>query len=50
MKCSLYPTSGYKGWTASSIGEKKRHNPRLAGKTEAEYVAIMQTSIRPTPR
>jgi hypothetical protein len=46
----LYPTSGYTGWTASSIGEEKRHNPRLAGKTEAECVAIMQTSIRPTPR
>lgn len=38
----VYPGHDYKGWTASSIGEEKRHNPRLAGKTEAEYVAIMR--------
>lgn len=37
----VYPAHDYKGWTASSVGEEKRHNPRLAGKSRAEYVAIM---------
>jgi len=46
----LYPAHDYKGWTASSIGEEKRHNPRLAGKTEAEYVAIMQNLKLPNPQ
>jgi sulfur dioxygenase len=47
---TLYPGHDYKGWTASSIGEEKRHNPRLAGKTEAEYVAIMQNLRLPNPK
>ncbi|HEU0197723.1 MAG TPA: MBL fold metallo-hydrolase, partial [Nevskiaceae bacterium] len=37
----VYPAHDYKGWTASSIGEEKRHNPRLAGKTREEYTALM---------
>lgn len=37
----VYPAHDYKGWTVSSIYEEKRYNPRLAGKTEAEYVALM---------
>lgn len=45
----LYPAHDYRGWTASTIGEEKRHNPRLAGKTEAEYVAIMQALKLPNP-
>lgn len=47
---TLYPAHDYKGWTASSIGEERRHNPRLAGKTEAEYVAIMQSLNLPNPK
>lgn len=39
----VYPAHDYKGWTASSIGEERRHNPRIAGRTEREYVEIMQT-------
>lgn len=46
----LYPAHDYKGWTASSIGEEKRHNPRLAGKSEAEYVAIMRSLKLPSPK
>lgn len=45
----LYPAHDYRGWTASTIGEEKRCNPRLAGKTEAEYVAIMQALKLPRP-
>lgn len=40
----------YKGWMTSSIGEEKRHNPRLAGKTEAEYVDIMRNLNLPNPK
>jgi hypothetical protein len=32
------------------IVEEKRHNPRLAGKSEAEYVAILQSSNLPDPK
>jgi glyoxylase-like metal-dependent hydrolase (beta-lactamase superfamily II) len=47
---TVYPAHDYKGWNASSIGEEKRHNPRLAGKTEAEYVALMRELKLPNPR
>ena len=46
----LWPAHDYKGWTASSIGEEKAHNPRLAGKTEAEYVEIMRNLNLPDPK
>lgn len=46
----LYPAHDYKGWTASSIGEEKRCNPRLAGKSEADYVAIMEGLHLPDPK
>jgi glyoxylase-like metal-dependent hydrolase (beta-lactamase superfamily II) len=37
----VYPGHDYKGQTVSTIGEEKRHNPRLAGKSEEQFVAIM---------
>ena len=46
----LYPAHDYKGWTASSIGEEKRCNPRLAGKSEGDYVAIMEGLHLPNPK
>lgn len=45
----VWPAHDYKGWTTSSIGEEKRHNPRLAGKTQAEYVDIMNRLDLPDP-
>ncbi len=39
----IYAAHDYKGWTVSSIAEEKQHIPRIAGKTEAEYVAIMNS-------
>jgi glyoxylase-like metal-dependent hydrolase (beta-lactamase superfamily II) len=39
----VYPAHDYKGWTVSTIGEEKRHNPRLQVNSEAEYVALMQS-------
>jgi glyoxylase-like metal-dependent hydrolase (beta-lactamase superfamily II) len=37
----VYPGHDYKGQTVSTIGEERRYNPRLAGKSEDEFVAIM---------
>ena len=40
--CLIYPGHDYKGRTASSVGEEKRHNPRLGGgKSEEQFVEIM---------
>tara|TARA_R110000787_G_scaffold123580_8_gene234645 strand:- start:9594 stop:10289 length:696 start_codon:yes stop_codon:yes gene_type:complete len=47
---TVYPCHDYKGWTSSSIGEEMRANPRLAGKTEAEYVEIMNNLNLPDPK
>ena len=39
----VYPGHDYKGHTVSTVAEERAHNPRLGGgKTEAEFVAIMQ--------
>lgn len=45
----VYAAHDYKGWTVSTIGEEKRFNPRLAGRTEDEYVAIMAALKLPRP-
>lgn len=38
----VYPAHDYKGMWSSTIGEEKRHNPRLGGgKTLEEFVVIM---------
>ncbi|NMM03223.1 MBL fold metallo-hydrolase [Paraburkholderia sp. RP-4-7] len=47
---TLYPGHDYKGRTSSSIGDEKRLNPRLAGKSRAEYVEIMNNLNLPNPR
>lgn len=46
----VYPAHDYKGWTVSSIGEEKRYNPRLAGKSRAEYAQIMRSLNLPDPK
>ncbi|MFZ5723682.1 MAG: MBL fold metallo-hydrolase [Pseudomonadota bacterium] len=46
----VYPGHDYRGWTASSIGEEKRFNPRIAGRSESEYVVIMNGLHLPDPR
>jgi rhodanese-related sulfurtransferase len=38
----VWPGHDYRGRTVSSVGEEKAHNPRLAGKSEDEFVAIME--------
>jgi sulfur dioxygenase len=46
----VWPGHDYQGRTQSTIGTEKRSNPRIAGKTEAEFVAIMQALNLPRPK
>jgi glyoxylase-like metal-dependent hydrolase (beta-lactamase superfamily II) len=46
----VWPGHDYKGQTRSTIGEEKRHNPRLAGKSRDEFIAIMAGLHLPPPR
>jgi glyoxylase-like metal-dependent hydrolase (beta-lactamase superfamily II) len=46
----VYPGHDYKGWTVSTIGEEKAHNPRLQVSTEREYVELMAKLRLPNPR
>lgn len=46
----VYPAHDYKGWTVSTIGEEKAHNPRLQVRSEAEYVALMASLRLPNPK
>ena len=46
----VYPAHDYKGWTVSTIGEERAHNPRLQVASEKDYVAQMQALVLPNPR
>jgi rhodanese-related sulfurtransferase len=46
----VWPGHDYHGRTQSSIGHEKRHNPRVAGRSEAEFVALMNALNLPRPR
>lgn len=37
----VYPAHDYTGQTMSTIGEERRCNPRLAGKSRDEFIALM---------
>ncbi len=45
----VYPGHDYKGRRVSSIGEEKRLNARLAGKTREEFLSIMGNLDLPLP-
>lgn len=45
----VYPGHDYTGRTVSTIGEERRFNPRIAGKTRDEFIAIMTTLDLPMP-
>lgn len=47
---TLYPAHDYKGWTMSTIGEERRCNPRIAGKTREQYIEIMRNLDLPDPK
>jgi glyoxylase-like metal-dependent hydrolase (beta-lactamase superfamily II) len=50
----VWPGHDYKGMTSSTIGEERRHNPRLVGpgglRTCDEFIAIMNGLHLPPPR
>jgi glyoxylase-like metal-dependent hydrolase (beta-lactamase superfamily II) len=46
----VFPAHDYHGRTSSTIGHEQRHNPRLAGKTRDEFIALMAALQLPPPR
>jgi glyoxylase-like metal-dependent hydrolase (beta-lactamase superfamily II)/rhodanese-related sulfurtransferase len=47
----IYPAHDYKGRTVSSVGEEKRHNPRLGmARSLKEFTHIMSALALPPPR
>jgi hypothetical protein len=46
----VYPAHDYKGWTVSSIGEEKVHNPRLQVSNQEEYVLLMSQLKLASPK
>ncbi|XP_007553862.1 persulfide dioxygenase ETHE1, mitochondrial [Poecilia formosa] len=47
--CLLYPAHDYKGQTVTTVGEERKHNPRLTKKLE-EFVKIMDNLNLPKPK
>jgi rhodanese-related sulfurtransferase len=45
----LYPAHDYRGNTCSTIGDEKRANPRVAGRTREAYVELMNNLGLPLP-
>jgi sulfur dioxygenase len=45
----VFPAHDYRGHTRSTIGEEKRSNPRLANKTRAQYIELMNNLGLPLP-
>ena len=46
----VFPAHDYKGDTVSTIGEEKRHNPRLQVSGPEEYAAVMAALRLPDPK
>ncbi len=46
----VLPGHDYRGRTESTIGEEKRLNPRIAGKTKQEFIDIMHALNLPPPK
>jgi rhodanese-related sulfurtransferase len=45
----VFPAHDYRGNTSSTIGQEKQQNPRIAGRTRDEYVALMASLNFPLP-
>jgi len=45
----VYPAHDYRGWTVSTIGEEREHNPRLQVSSAAEYAEVMSRLNLPSP-
>jgi sulfur dioxygenase len=46
----IFPAHDYKGMATSTIGEEKKHNARLAGRSRDEFIAIMNELHLPPPK
>jgi glyoxylase-like metal-dependent hydrolase (beta-lactamase superfamily II) len=46
----VLPGHDYRGMTSSSIGEERAHNPRVAGKTREQFIALMNGLHLPPPK
>ncbi|MGH8160932.1 MAG: MBL fold metallo-hydrolase [Gammaproteobacteria bacterium] len=46
----VYPAHDYKGWTVSTIGEERRHNPRLQLDSAEAYARLMAGLNLPCPK
>lgn len=46
----VYPGHDYRGWTVSTIGEERTHNPRLQVHSKDAYVALMRGLRLPNPK
>jgi sulfur dioxygenase len=46
----VFPAHDYKGDTVSTIGEERRHNPRLQVKSADDYVTLMANLKLPNPK
>jgi sulfur dioxygenase len=47
----IWPGHDYRGLTFSTVGEEKRHNPRVGdGKTEGQFAEIMNNLNLPAPK
>lgn len=45
----IFPAHDYRGNTQSTVGQEKRANPRVAGRTRQEYVELMANLGLPLP-
>jgi len=45
----VFPAHDYRGNTHSTIGEEKRFNPRVSGRTREQYVDLMNNLGQPLP-
>jgi sulfur dioxygenase len=45
----VFPAHDYRGNSSSTIGQEKRSNPRLAGRTREDYIALMNNLGLPLP-
>jgi sulfur dioxygenase len=46
----VFPAHDYRGYTHSTIGEEKRTNPRIAGRTRQQYIELMNHLGLPLPQ
>jgi rhodanese-related sulfurtransferase len=46
----VWPGHDYRGHTTSTVGEEKRFNPRVAGKSREQFVEVMNNLALPRPK